>query len=213
MNNPWFEFEGDRWFLRNKQKLGDNFDFCLFLLDLYSIIPKNVLEIGCSNGYRLAKIYERFMSNVVGIEPSKKAIEDGMKKYPFVRFIRAMCETIDIDDKFDLIIVNFVFHWIQRENLYSCVQRIDYLLEDKGYLIIGDFGTDFFIKKVYHHIKDSNFYTWKMAYWKLFTSSGKYIELAKLRFNHDTHRFSSDIDISNMGTVVLLKKTNISIEL
>lgn len=150
MRNFWSEFEGDNWFLRNKNFLGKGFDMPLFLLELYSIKPGKVLEIGAANGYRLAKIYERYNSDCTGVEPSQKAIEDGKSKYPFIKFIRSTCENSNLQKrKFDLIIVNFVFHWIYRENLYVCVQKIDDGLEKGGYLIIVDFGTEyFFIKKI-----------------------------------------------------------------
>lgn len=213
MKNVWLEFEGDNWFLRNKEHLGKDSDIPLLLLQLYSIRPKKVLEIGAANGYRLAKIHEQYNSDVTAIEPSQKAVEDGKRKYPFVRFIRSTCEDADVQGKFNLIIANFVFHWIYREDLYACVCKIDKMLEEGGYLIVGDFGTDYFFKKKYHHLKDANLYTWKMPYWELFTKSGKYLELAKLRFNHDTHKISSDIDADNMGTTVLLKKNDMHIEL
>jgi SAM-dependent methyltransferase len=211
--NIWLRFEGDRWFLRNKSVLGKRFDFCLFLLELYQIKPKNVLEIGCANGYRLATIYKKWKSKVVGIEPSKEAVKGGEKKYPFIKFIRDVFENVNLEDKFDLIIINFVFHWIYRENLYTCVQKIDKLLEEGGYLIIGDFGTDYFFKRKYYHLENMNFYTFKMPYWELFTSSGKYLEIAKLRFHHDKHILSTDIDNENMGAVVLLKKQDMFVEL
>jgi SAM-dependent methyltransferase len=212
MKNFWTEFEGDNWFLRNKNFLGKGFDMPLFLMELYLIKPGNVLEVGAANGYRLAKIHEVYNSDVTGIEPSRNAIEDGISKYPFIRFIRSTCECFDLQEKFDLIIVNFVFHWIYRENLYVCVNKIDQNLKEGGYLILGDFGPEYFFKRKYHHLKDANFYTWKMSYWELFTRSGKYLEIAKLRFNHDTHKLSPDINIDNMGTTVLLKKQDLYIE-
>lgn len=42
--NLWLEFEGNSWFLRNKDHLGKGFDIPLFLLELYSIKPKKALE-------------------------------------------------------------------------------------------------------------------------------------------------------------------------
>jgi hypothetical protein len=58
-----------------------------------------------------------------------------------------------------------------------------------------------------------NFYTYKMPYWESFTNSGKYLEIAKLRFHHDKHILSTDIDNANMGAEVLLKKQDMFIEL
>lgn len=215
MKNLWLETEGDNWFLRNKEYLGEkDLDMPLSLLTLYSITPQKVLEIGASNGYRLAKIHERYSSpKVTAIEPSKEAIEDGRNKYPFIRFFRNTCEDFNLEEKFDLVIVNFVFHWIYREHLYLCVKKIDDVLEDGGFLILGDFGAEYFFKKEYHHLKDANFSTWKMPYWELFTTSGRYLELAKIRFDHDTHNISTDIHLDNMGTVVLLKKQDLYVEL
>ena len=87
MANPWFESEGDNWYLRNKESFGKKSDVPLFLLQFYSIKPGKVLEIGASNGYRLATIHERYNSNVTAVEPSKKAVEDGHSMYPFITFI------------------------------------------------------------------------------------------------------------------------------
>lgn len=213
MNNPWFEFEGDNWYTRNKEHLGSGFDIPLFLLDLYSIKPEKVLEIGAADGYRLAKIHEQYNAEATAIEPSEKAVKDGRADYPAVKFIRSTCEDCDLEEKFDLVIVNFVFHWVYRERLYKCVYRIDNMLKDGGCLIIGDFGPEYFFKRKYHHLDNADFYTWKMLYSELFTKSGKYLELARLRFNHDTHKLSIDVGIDNMGTVVLLTKKDRYLEL
>ncbi len=214
MSNPWFEFEGDNWYTRNKEYLGSSFDVPLFLLKLYSIKPEKVLEIGATNGYRLAKIHEQYNAEVIAIEPSEKAVEDGRAKYPAVRFIRSTCEDCDLEEKFDLIIVDFVFHWVYRESLYKCVYKIDNMLEDGGCLLIGDFGPEYFFKRKYHHLENADFYTWKMLYSELFTKSGKYLELARLRYIAGSHKFTSDINIINdMCTVVLLNKKDMFIEI
>ncbi|MFC2061391.1 class I SAM-dependent methyltransferase [Elusimicrobiota bacterium] len=212
MKNIWFESEGDNWFERNKESLGKKTDICQLLLDIYSIKPEKVLEIGAANGYRLASIHENLGSKVTAVEPSKEAVEYGKSKFPFIEFIRSTCEDMELEGKFDCVILNFVFHWIYRENLYTCIEKIDRAIQEFGYLIIGDFGIDYYIKRKYHHLDSTDFYTWKMAYWELFTKSGNYLELAKLRFDHDSHKISPEIDNSNMGTVVLLKKQDINIE-
>ena len=212
MSNPWFEFEGDNWYTRNKECLGKAFDIPGFLLELYSIKPKKVLEIGASNGYRLAEIHKRYDCEVTAIEPSQKAVRQGQVKYPFVKFIRSTCEDCDLEEEFDLIIVNFVFHWINREDLYLCITKIDKMLDEGGWLIIGDFGTEYFFKREYHHLKNAGFYTWKMPYPELFIKSGRYLELAKLRFNHDTGKLSGSINIDDIGMVSLLRKQDMCVK-
>jgi len=212
MESIWLQSEGDNWFSRNKERLGKHSDIPLLLLQPYSIRPETVIEIGASNGYRLAKIHEQYNSSVTAVEPSSKAVEDGKEKYPFITFVRNTCEDADVQGKFDLVIVNFVLHWIGRDSLFKCVQKVDEVLKDDGHLILGDFGTEHFFKRKYHHLKDAGLYTWKAPYWEQFTKSGRYLEIAKLRFNHDTREITSSINNDNMGTAVLLKKTDMYCE-
>ncbi len=71
--------EADNWFLRNKDGLSPKEDFITYLIDLYGAVNKdsNVIELGASNGYRLAKLHEKYGCKVYAVEPSKKALEDG----------------------------------------------------------------------------------------------------------------------------------------
>ncbi len=208
MNHVWLDSEGDNWYERNKHHLGkaQAQDFPLLMMDLYGLKPKSVLEIGASNGWRLGAIHQKYGADTTAVEPSKKAVEDGRKKFPSVKFIHSTLEDCPLSGTFDLIIVNFVLHWIERDALYQCIGKIDRLVKDQGNLIIGDFGPDCFLKRKYHHLKDANMHTWKMAYEQLFLQSGGYMELAKLRYNDDTHTMGPDVNADNGCTVVLLKK-------
>ena len=207
--NIWENFEADNWFLRNRSALNKKSikeDIIIFLLKLYKIIPKKVIDIGAANGYRLSFIQKLYGSEVVAVEPSLKAIKDGKSKYPYIQFIHSTCENTSIKKKFDLVIASGVFFWIYRENLFSCLKNIDSLVKDGGYLIISCFGTENFIKKRYHHLKKGKFFTWKMPYWELFTKSGSYLEIAKLRYDHDKKKLTTAINLNNQATTVLLKK-------
>lgn len=210
----WFESESDNWFKRNKDALQKKADLPLFLLDLYSIKPQKALEIGCSNGYRLAEIHKKFSSQVFGVEPSSQAINDGRTKWPFIEFQRDLCESFVLQEKVDLIIVNFVLHWISRNSLFESVQNINNSLANNGYLILGDFGNESFIQRDYHHLpSDKQIFTYKQQYQNIFTSTGLYKEIAKFSFNCNTGKITSDIDNSNTGTVSLLKKSSLYINL
>lgn len=217
MQNIWKNFESDNWFERNKlsfdkKNLSD--DPIIKLLDLYKLNPSCVLDIGSSIGYRLNYIKEKYGSKKnIAVEPSKKAVHVGKEKYPDIEFINSTFEESKIESKFDLIIVNFVLHWVYRENIFKFIKKIDDVLTDSGFLIIGDFGTDSFIRRNYTHIESDLFYTWKQSYENMFISSGKYIEVSKLRFNHDLGEITTNFDNSNMGTIVLLKKENNYLEL
>lgn len=211
-NNIWFRKEGDNWFKRNKEYLGKKQDIVSSVLELYKIKPKKIVEIGCSNGYRLANLHKKYGAEVTGIEPSREAIEYGKSKWPFIKFKRAMCESFVLRKKVDLVIINFVFHWIMRENLMQSTARIDEIVKDNGFLVIGDFGTENFIKRDYHHLPGENVFTYKQEYQDIFLSTGLYKEIAKIRFDHDTGEIKWDINYTNMGTVSLLRKCELYIQ-
>ena len=198
MKNIWSEYEGDNWFLRNKKKLGKKQDNILVLLDLYKVRPKKILDIGCANGYRLAALHKKFKFEAYGVEPSQKAIKNGKAKWPFIKFIKARAENFKTENRFDLIIVNFLFHWIFRKNLLEAIANIDKHLKQNGFLIIGDFRTESFLKRKYHHLPNKNMFTYKQPYEQIFVKSGFYREMAKIIY--DTEAFC------------LLKKQEVYIE-
>ena len=210
MTNIWIDSEGDNWFDRNKGKIPADNDFILELLEKYQIHPRNVLEIGCANGYRLVQIHDKYSCSVIGVEPSAKAIIDGKTKWKYITFIHSLCESFEVKEKADLIIINFVLHWVTRPELIKCIYNIDKSLSDGGFLIIGDFGTDNFIKRKYHHLPDANIWTYKQEYSKIFTSTGLYLEIARMKYNHNAVELTSNIDNSDMATISLFSTTELT---
>lgn len=180
--------EADNWFLRNKEGLGKSFDI---RNELIKLLPKenikSIIDLGCSNGWRLASLSQFFneAKELVGIEPSEKAIEDGKIKFPSIKFYAGTLAEIPIKEKFDLIIVSHVLHWIDRNSLLKSVSEIDRVVNDGGYLILADFYPDFPQKKHYHHLPEDNLYTYKQDYSSIFTATNLYKEIGKITFNHD----------------------------
>ena len=209
MEKYWETSEANNYFERNKvtiEKLSAHNDRVMMLLDMYNLKPKSVVEIGCSNGYRLSFIHQKYQSKVTGIEPSTHAIRDGKKKYPFIKFHPCTCEKTNIRETFDLAIIHFVLHWIDRHELFTCIKKIDGLIEKGGFLVLGDFGTDSFVRVPYHHDTKKEAFTYKMPYWDLFLRSGNYQEIAKFRFVNDSKKLSANFTNKNMGTIVLMQK-------
>ena len=130
----FLESEGDKWYKRNKMALkAGKSDIPMMLMELYDIEPTRVLEVGASNGYRLAEIYKKYGCEVYGLEPSKDAIEEGGNKYGFIKFQRNTAENMEYKKQFfDLIILNSVFHWIDRETLLMSIGNIDRTLQWGG---------------------------------------------------------------------------------
>ncbi len=93
--------EGDAWFARNRDKLGER-DPVWNAVIATGIRPKRVLEVGCSNGWRLAKLRDRFGCEVFGVEPSlQAALEAAERRVPVVQ---ASAASLAVPGPFDLVI-------------------------------------------------------------------------------------------------------------
>ncbi len=186
-NEIFYNKEGNGWFNRNMTgpfRYGNeykNMMGTLKILELYKLNPKNILDIGSSNGLWLSYVHEKYKSNCHAVDPSEEAIKDGMKKYPFIKFNRSAADQIPYrDNYFDIVHVNFVFCWISRETLLKSVSEIDRVLENKGFLILRDFCPQTPEKVPYHHHTKDEVWTFKQDNSKLFTSLGRYDLLATL---------------------------------
>ena len=75
--------EGANWVERNKDKVPLNPDPVMDEIKNNGIEPKEVLEIGCGNGWRLTALNERYGCACVGIDPSQGNNEaaDDLSKY------------------------------------------------------------------------------------------------------------------------------------
>lgn len=205
----FFKGEGDRWFVRNRDALYENArpDAPLTLLELYDLKPKKVLEVGASNGWRLALIAEKYGAKCIGIEPSAKAVADGNKKFKRIRMKRGRASSITLKEQFDLVIVNFVLHWVSRKELLKAIAEIDRCVKDGGHVIVGDFSPDHPSRVPYHHLPDKKVFTYKQDYAAIFTATALYGSVASLTFGHDDHALKSDVPGKDRGIATLLRKS------
>jgi ubiquinone/menaquinone biosynthesis C-methylase UbiE len=211
-DNVFLKSEGDSWFLRNKDKLAkkhDDFanDSIISILKQYSIKPRKILEIGCSNGWRLDLLQKTYHAECAGVDPSDLAIQDGKKRYPKLILHRALASKLPMKDSFDLVIISFVFHWIAREELLKSVAEVDRMVQDDGFLLISDFAPDVATRVPYHHLPNENVYTYKANYSEIFTSSTLYTEIAYFTFNHDSDNLGAKSDSSSRGFCSLIRKS------
>jgi len=202
--------EGDAWFDRNQaalERFDPERDLVLRLIDLYELQPRRVLEIGASPGVRLASVAERYGAMVVAVEPSAAAVAFGRTRFPAVRFVRGRADAIGLGRPFDLVIVHYVFHWIDRAALLRSVAEIDRLVTDGGCLIIGDFHAPHPTMVPYHHLPDQDVYTFKQNYAAVFTASGLYHLVAAFQSDYASGRLMTDVPGDARGGVSLLRKT------
>lgn len=204
--------EGDAWFQRNKAKLSkhDAFDWPFQLLS--TLADKKdvhfILELGCSNGWRLNRLRDLFNAEFVGVDVSAEAIQDGNKRYPHLTLIRAALASLPLNREFDVVIVNFVLHWVDRQTLARSIAEIDRLVRNDGYLLIGDFLPDWQQRRIYHHRLDAELFTYKQDYPKLFESIGTYREIARVTFDHNETEYKIAFsDSSNRCVCSILRKS------
>lgn len=207
------EGEGDRWFARNADALvaADRaaLDPILRLVKLSGLSPRRILEVGASNGYRLHELNAAFGAEVTAVEPSQAAIDDGQRRYPSVRFLCGLASAIPIADDygFDLVIVNFVLHWVDRSTLLRSLAEIDRMVADGGYLAVGDFYPAYPERVVYHHLPEANVSTFKQSYSDVFVATNLYEPSLSFVLDHSTHRIQPDASSDNRSQVCLLRKS------
>lgn len=200
---------GGKWFERNRAALDQadpQTDLILRLADLYELKPRSVLEIGASNGFRLA-VFAARGSRAVGVEPSEKAILDGRARFPGVELRQGLVEDVPVDERFDLVIVNFVFHWIDRASILGAIAEVDRTVADGGYLFIGDFLPSNLVKRQYHHLPGQDLYTFKQDYAAIFTASGLYHRIALLTGLYSRSVPMADVPEGDRSGTWLLQKS------
>lgn len=202
--------ESDRWFERNRvalDRIKPDEDLPLLLLELYGVRPASVIEIGASNGFRVAEIRRRYGSKAVAVEPSAVAIADGRRRFPDVEFYQGVASRTGVAGAFDVVIVNYVYHWIDRSNLLATVSETDRLLRDGGVLVLGDFCPIGMKRVRYHHLRDEAVYTYKQLYADVFLASGLYHQVAMLSNSHSGKRLVVDVTDEDRGGAWLLRKS------
>jgi SAM-dependent methyltransferase len=204
------EGEGDRYFERVRdhtlQEADPEKDPPLRMISTYDLHPRNVLEVGAANGYRLAALARIYGSTVSGVEPGEVAVADGHARFPSVRMEQGRGDAIPYDEQFDLVIINFVFHWIDRSVLLKTVAEIDRCVEDGGFLLIGDFYPRHAIRARYHHLPGQEVYTYKQDWSAMFIASGSYRLVAMLSGEHTKPLPTADVDDDNRSATWLLRK-------
>ena len=203
--------EGDNWFKRNKKALNKESlkkDIVLKVIDLFNIKPEKVLELGCANGYRLDYLRDKYDCKcAVGVDCSKMAIEDGKCRYGKIKLFCGGIDHLNLKDSyFDLVIVNFVFHWVDRSVLSLALTETDRVLKKEGLLIVGDFFPLSPVRVPYHHVKDKKIYTYKEDYSKMFEKIGCYQNVGRVAAEHDSLEICADVNYHDRIKIDLLKK-------
>lgn len=215
--------EGDAWFARNRDKLGQEgrIDWPARLVEEIASGGKDaasggrkldpirsVLELGCATGWRLEIIRRRLGVRCVGVDASREAIEHGRRTYPGVEFHQGLLASVPLTETFDVVILQAVLHWVDRSSLAASIAEIDRLVRDGGYLSVGDFLPDFQPRRPYHHLPGQGVYTYKQDYAKIFEALGTYREIRRVTFEVNDARLPlSPSDSDNRKSCTILHKS------
>lgn len=131
--------EGDRWLERNREGLGQR-DPVTKMIEAIELKPENVLEIGCSNGWRLDALREKYGCRVLGIEPSRQASDEGATQLS-VPIFRATAAALPVRGAaHDLVIYGFCLYLADPDDWFKIVAEGDRVLKPGGHMIIHDFS-------------------------------------------------------------------------
>ncbi len=181
--------EGDAWFRRNRAHLGgqqtDWVSRLVAAIDGRDQMQR-VCELGCANGWRLERLRPMFSPTCLfaGMDASHEAIAAGTGQFPDLDLRQGVLSRVPYDEPFDLIIVNFVLHWIDRDLLAVCIAEIDRMVKRNGYLVLGDFLPNAPMRRHYHHLPGQQVYTYKQDYARTFLGLGFYNELTRVTHSH-----------------------------
>ena len=198
--------EGDQWFSRNPlsyASLRDKNDRVVSIIKSIELSPKKVLELGCSNGYRLNLIRNFFSADCYGIDPSLKAIEDGNKQFPGISLQVGTADNLPFDNCFfDTILFGFCLYLCDRKDLFKIAYEADRGLQNQGTIIITDFCPSFPYKNKYSHYE--GIYCYKMDYARMFKWNPAYTEVFRVIYSHSGFKLR-DVPDEKVATVVLRK--------
>jgi len=195
-------WDGDGWLKRNRADIG-NVDLAADIIDKMHPKPQRVLEIGCSQGWRLKKLQRLYGCHIFGIDPSKAAIEEAgdPKIFQVGRSTRIPLNDITCD----LVILGFCMWAIPPSEWLQTVAETDRVLENNGLLLIHDYLSPRPFQRNYLWSQDGakpeKVATYYMDWEKMWTAHPGYKKIAEL--------WQADHKDKN-GCVTVLRKDFIS---
>jgi SAM-dependent methyltransferase len=203
----FLESEGDAWFRRNEAALTDPAraakDPLLAELETLPIpTPAQLLEIGCSDGWRLQRLRQDGKFICHGIEPSTQAVEKAQATGLDVR--QGTADALPFKNAaFDVVVFGFCLYLCDREDLFRIAEEADRVLKSPGWLLIHDFYSETPRSGEYHHRPGVRSY--KMPYRRMFDWHPGYAVLSERIRHHVTGAPTDDPD-QQVATTVLQKR-------
>lgn len=181
--------EGDAWLARNRAHL-EAYDLegdpVARAIQAAGLTPRSIADLGCSLGTRLSALCARHGARGVGVEPSASAVAAARARDGDRTWLEG---TLDRHPPlpgapFDLVVVSFVLHWVDRRRLLASLAAVDAAVAEGGCLLIADFLPDFPQRRSYHHLPDAGVFTFKNDYPAMLLATGLYRPLLRQVFDY-----------------------------
>ena len=209
--DTFLDSEGNEYYRRNKQKLTSveymmANDRVVNSLKQLPFRAQSVLEVGCSNGWRLEAL--RRMHGTVrcfGLDPSTDAVNDGKALFPEISLQTGTADKLPYgNDSFDLLIFGFCLYFCDRADLFRIVSEADRVLQNRGYLVVLDFDPPFAYRNEYKH--RAGIYAYKMSYPDAFLWNPTYTLVSQVVFAHQDQADFTNPD--ERVAVTILRKSS-----
>lgn len=163
--------EGDAWYDRNRGKLTlerAETDPVVAALRQFGSHPQSVLEIGASNGWRLAALQQQFGCRAHGFDPSSEAVAAGRECFPDIHLEVGVADSLAVaSNSVDVVILGFCLYLCDPEDLFRIASEVDRVCQSPGIVAIYDFITPFPYRNPYSH--KPGLYSHKMDFTQMLT--------------------------------------------
>jgi ubiquinone/menaquinone biosynthesis C-methylase UbiE len=158
--------EAEEWFARNQAKLPQKDDPVMAAIEAAKIEPERLLEVGCSNGWRVKAMEKKWKCTAYGVDPffknklwnCRRGTADDLSQFG--------------PETFDLVIYGWCLYLCDRDDLFKIVTEGDRVLKDGGHLVVYDFHTSKPHKRKYKH--HEGLFSYKMDHASLWTANPIY---------------------------------------
>ena len=184
--------EGDEWHSRNSADELTELDHIDLVIHQSLDSCAAVLEIGCADGRRLARIMEncKGISTFVGIDPSSAAIKAGSARFDGLDLRVGTADSLPNGELFDAVIIGFCLYLCDRELLSKIVSEVDRVLTDGGVLVLVDFDPPHPRRRRYRHHK--GVWSYKMDYSQLFSVLPHFVLSSKKSMSHSGNKWEEE---------------------
>ncbi len=111
------------------------------LIDLISINPNSILDVGCGTGHFSKQLVDQFLpEKITLLDPSLEMLSQAKQTIKKATFIHSSVESFETKEKFDLITANASLHWTK--NLDASIKKLQSLLTTDGVIVFSVFGPE-----------------------------------------------------------------------